>query len=455
MVSHILANPRCAIWAGMGLGKTAGTLTALSALQLVEDGPTLIVAPKRVARSVWPDEAQKWEHLRHLRVIPVIGPEGARRELLSRKADIYAINYDNLPWLANYLGDQWPFTTVVSDESTRLKGFRGSERVSKHGRTFLQLAGGQRARALGRKSFSRVRRWINLTGTPSPNGLKDLWGQTWFLDQGQRLGRTYDAFKRRWFQRSFDGYSIEPLPFAQEQIQDRLRDLCLSLRSEDWFDLEQPIMNTVFVDLPPKARALYRDMERRMFMELEGSPVEAFNAAARTMKCLQIANGAAYVDEHAQTWKEIHGAKIEALESIAEEAAGVPLLVAYQFKSDLARLLKAFPGGRLLSTKKDEDDFNAGKIPLGFGHPKSMGHGLNLQHGSNIGVFFGHWWDLELYQQFIERIGPVRQMQSGYKRSVFVHHIVARNTVDELVLTRMAGKRSVQDILMEAVRRGR
>lgn len=440
MLDHILERPRSSLWVPMGFGKTVVVLTALDMLDLVEPGLTLVVAPMRVARSVWPAEAAKWAHLRGVELSAVIGTEAERIVALKRKASIYTINYDNLPWLADYLGERWPFRKVVADEAVRLKGFR-------------LLQGTKRARVLGRVAHSAVKWWVNLTGTPSPNGLKDLWGQMYFVDAGAALGRTYSAFKERWFRPSYDGYDIVPLPFAREQIEDRLRDTCLSLRIEDWFDVTKPITNTVFVDLPSKARALYRDMERRMFMELDGHKIEAFNAAAKSIKCLQVASGAAYIDAHATFWKEIHSEKLSALESIATEAAGESLLIVYQFKTELARILKAFPKARHIHSKQDEDDWNTGKIPMGVIHPKSGGEGLNLQDGGRTIVFFGHWWNLAEYQQIIGRIGPVRQMQSGHPRSVFVHHIVARDTVDEDVMLRRESKRDVQDILLAAMNR--
>lgn len=448
IIDHELDVPRCGVWAGMGMGKTCATLTTLDHLELVEPGPTLVLAPLRVAASTWPDEAAKWEHLKHLRIAPVLGSPDDRRTALRRPADIYTTNYDNLPWLVEHLGEKWPFRKVVADESTRLKNFRLRQ-------------GGVRAQALGRVAHKKVKRFIELTGTPSPNGLKDLWGQAWFLDAGQRLGRTYDSFEQRWFayQRIKDAVSgrqdIKPiiLPFAQEQIQDRMRDLCISLDARDYFDIREPIVNVVRVELPAKARRLYRDMEREMFMQIGEHEIEAFSAASRTIKCLQIANGAAYTDD-AGTWTEVHDAKIQALDSIVEEAAGAPVLVAYHFKSDLARLQRAFPQGRQLDADpRTISEWNLGRVPILFAHPASAGHGLNLQDGGNILVFFGHWWDLEQYQQIIERIGPTRQAQAGYDRPVFIYHIVATDTVDELVMARRETKRSVQELLLDAMKR--
>lgn len=438
-----LERERSGVWAGMGMGKTVSTLTALDILELIEPGPTLVLAPLRVAASTWPDEAVKWDHLRNIEVSAVVGSPEQRRAALRRQASIYTTNYDNLPWLVEHLGDKWPFRKVVADEATKLKSFRLRQ-------------GGKRAQALGRLAHSKISRFVELTGTPSPNGLQDLWGQAWFLDKGVRLGRTYDSFRQRWFQAipGGDGYQqIRPLPHAQREIEERLRDLCLSLDARDYFDIHQPIVNVIRVDLPSKARQLYRDMEREMFMQIDEHEVEAFSAAAKTIKCLQLANGAAYTDE-AGSWIEVHDAKLQALESVIEEAAGAPVLVAYHFKSDLARLQRAFPRGRVLD--KDPQtirDWNAGKIPVLFAHPASAGHGLNLQDGGNILAFFGHWWNLEEFQQITERIGPTRQAQAGHDRPVFVHHIVAADTVDELVMARRETKREVQDLLLDAMKR--
>lgn len=447
IIDFILGTPRCAIWAGMGLGKTVSALTALDILELTEPGPALVLAPLRVASSTWPDEAAKWEHLHGVRVSAVVGTPAERRAALRRPAEVYATNFDNLEWLVDHCGAAWPFRKVVADESTKLKNFRLCQ-------------GGVRAQALARVAHRKVERFIELTGTPSPNGLQDLWGQAWFLDQGVRLGRSFKAFKSRWFQSIRVGddphaTKLEPLPFAQEQIEDRLRDLCLSLDARDWFDISEPIVNVIRVELPAKARRMYREMEREMFLALDcGTEVEAFNAASKTMKCLQLANGALYTDDTSTAWADVHDAKLQALEDVIEEAAGMPVLVAYHFKSDLARLQRAFPKGRAL----DQDpqtirDWNAGKIPVLFAHPASAGHGLNLQDGGNILVFFGHWWDLEQYQQIIERIGPTRQAQAGHDRPVFIHHIVAADTVDELVMARRESKREIQSLLLEAMKR--
>jgi len=441
MIAHVVATPRCALFAGMGLGKTVTVLTALERLAFVENVyPVLVLAPLRVAQSTWPDEVQKWAHLRHLRVSTIVGDAKTRQAALRAPADIYTTNYENIPWLVETLGGEWPFLAVVADESTRLKSFRSRQ-------------GGKRAQALARVAH-RTPRWVNLTGTPAPNGLQDTWGQAWFLDQGARLGRTFRAFTDRWFRTGWNGFGLEPLSHAQREIEGKLADMCVSMKADDYLELPPLIENTITVTLPARARALYRQMEREMFAELDsGDEIEAFDAASRSIKCLQLANGAAYTDK-AGAWSEVHDAKLDAVDEIVEEASGAPVLVAYHFKSDLARLQRRF-GKRLRVLDKDPGtirDWNAGRIPILAAHPASAGHGLNLQHGGNILVVFGHWWSLEEYQQIIERIGPTRQAQAGLNRPVFLHHIVAADTVDELVMARRRTKASVQDILMNALK---
>lgn len=445
IVDFVLANPRCNLFVPMGAGKTVSTLTAIDILTLIDDVlPVLVIAPLRVASSTWPDEVRKFPHLRHLSVSVITGSTTERRVALRKTADIYCINYENLPWLDEELGENWPFKMVVADECTKLKSFRLSQ-------------GSVRAKALAKHVHKKAKRYVGLTGTPAPNGLKDLWGFQWFVDKGIRLGRSFDAFKSRWFQavqvgNSRFATSLIPLPFAQEQIQDAVRDVCLTIDIQKYFNIKEPIVNVVQVDLPPKARQLYRDMEKEMFLQLGDIEVEAFSAAAKTQKCLQLASGAIYTDEQGN-WEPVHDAKLDALESIIEEANGMPVLVAYHFKSDLARLLKRFPQGKQLDKNPQTiTDWNKGKIPVLFAHPASAGHGLNLQDGGNILAFFSHNWSLEEFQQIIERIGPTRQAQAGHNRPVFIHHIVAKDTLDEVVMARREGKREVQELLMEAMR---
>ena len=444
IVDHILENPRTNLFVPMGAGKTVSTLTALDRLSVLDDVfPALVVAPLRVARSTWPDEVAKWPHLAHLKVSVITGTIHARDKAIDVDADIYCINYDNLEWLVKAIGDRWPFKTIIADEATRLKGFRTRQ-------------GTKRAKALARHAHATPR-YIGLTGTPAANGLEDLWALAWFVDKGERLGLTYKAFIDRWFQTIATGAGFtmtKPLAHAQREIEDKLKDICLSIDLKEYIDIKEPVINTINVELPKPARKIYDQMEREMFAELsKEKEIAAFNAAAKTMKCLQLANGAVYTDENG-AFEDVHDAKLDALESIIEEAAGMPVLVAYHFKSDLARLQKRFRKGRVLDADpKTIRDWNAGKIPVLFAHPASAGHGLNLQDGSNILAFFSLNWNLEERLQIIERIGPARQAQAGYDRPVFIHNIIAKNTIDELVLTRVEGKRDVVDLIMEAMRK--
>lgn len=464
IVDHIVQHPRCAVWAGMGLGKTVSTLTALEAIDALSGDayPALALGPLRVARKVWNEETQKWAHTKDVvSVSKVIGSVDQRTTALKYHAQIYSMNYENVPWLIEHFNGRWPFRTIIPDESRKLKAYRTKQ-------------GGAMTKALAKVAWHpNVKHFIELTGTPSPNGLRDLWGQLWYLDQGQRLGRTYTAFEQRWF-----GYKrirdvLRPgkshvLPVIQQgadaDIHRLVHDLCLSIRAADWFDVKEPINVVVKVELPPFARKLYNEMERKLFIQIENHEVEAFSAGAKTMKLLQLANGAAYLDPDVsndddprnRAFRVTTDAKIEALESVIDEAEGMPIIVAVQFKSDIARLLKAIPGSRLMHSERDEDDFKAGLIPVLIAHPKSAGHGIDgFQDVTNIIAFFGHWWDLELRQQIIERIGPVRQIQSGNDRPVFVYDIVAEDTIDEDVIARHATKRSVQDLLLEATKRRR
>jgi SNF2 family DNA or RNA helicase len=440
MAKFIVTHERCALFVPMGLGKTTSVLMALDALSLVDSGPILVIAPLRVARATWPDEIRKWDRFSQMTISVVCGTPAERSKALAKSAHIHVTNYENLEWLTKYLGDAWPFTTVICDESSRLKGFRLRQ-------------GSVRAKALGKHAHTKIKRFIALSGTPCPNGVKDLWGQAWFLDAGVRLGRTYSAFTDRWFSQSFDGYGLIPHKHAQSEIENLISDICVSLDPKDHFDLKDPIVTTIEVTLPPDAMKKYREMETEMFASFDGEEVEAFNAASRTIKCLQIANGSIYTDETSSTWADVHSEKIKALESIVEEAAGAPILCVYHFKSDLARLLKAFPQGRALDKKPATlADWNSGKIPILFIHPQSAGHGLSLQDGGNILVFFAHWWSLEERMQVAERIGPTRQAQSGYDRPVFIYNIIAKSTVDELVIERIATKKSVQDLLLERIK---
>lgn len=447
ITEHQLGQGRTATFAGMGTGKTVSTLTTLDTLHLCgETHPTLILAPLRVCNSTWPMEAKKWDHLRNIDVVPVTGVEKERLKALKRDVSVYACNYQNIPWLVEHYGAHWPFKTVVADELTRLKSFRLRQ-------------GGVRAQALSKVAHTKIKRFMGLTGTPAPNGVQDLWGQIWMIDAGRRLGKTYTAFKERYFCRSEDGFGIELRhPQAAEEIYNLIRDVCLTIDAKDYFDLKEPIVRTVGVELPPKARKMYQEMKKELVMQLEEHTITAANAAVKTQKLLQLANGAMYVDPtveddsnpKSKKWKEVHDAKIQALESIIYEANGSPVLVAYNFRSDKERILKAFKKAVVLDGETDTlERWNKGRIPILLAHPQAAGHGISLQDGGNIMVFFGHSWSLEDRLQVIERIGPMRQLQSGYDRPVWIYNIVAHNTVDQIVIDRIGTKKTVQDMLLE------
>jgi len=441
----ILDRERCAVWAKPGMGKTALTLAAIAALVLTgEVRRVLIVAPKRVAEDVWRDEMRKWPEFHRVlgNVTCMVGdPKRRLRALKSKNASVYTINFENLPWLEHVLQGQWPFDMVVVDESSKLRGFRTK-------------GGTQRAAVLGRHGYTKTRRFVELTGTPAANNLAALWGQIWFLDAGQRLGLTFEAFKERWFRETQTGpdgagSQLRPTPVALEQISERLSDIALTLDPRDWFDVKEPIYTRIPVTLPDAARRVYDDLEKKMFAELlDGTELMAFSASAKTMKSLQAACGAVYTDPEAKEWTEIHKAKIEALIDLTEEYPE-PMIVAYHFKPDRARILKAIPGSVDLATPRGMAAFKAGDVQVGVGHPDSMGHGVDgLQHVCAAAVFFGHWWDAELREQFIDRIGPMRQLQAGLDKPVMVYDIVAADTIDELVVATHNSKQSVQDALM-------
>ena len=445
IISHILEHPRCAVYAGMGMGKTSATLAALSFLSNLEPVRALVLAPLRVASVTWPDEIAKWGF--PLSVAVCCGTPAERRAALACRAAVTCINYDNIPWLLDELAGECPFTLIVADESTRLKSFK--------------LKGGsKRARALGRLAFRpEIRRFIELTGTPAPNGMADVWGQFYFLDQGARLGRTHTAFMSQYFRqidcRTFTKYEI--CSWAPAAINRKISDLACSLRPEEWFSLDAPVEVPVTVKMPAKAAALYKELCADMRVRLDemgaDDTVTALNAAALSVKCLQLASGAIYVDEKVGTWAEVHDAKIEALKSIISEAAGESVLVVYHFKSDAARILKAIPGARMLDRKPETiREWNRGRIPVLLVHPASAGHGLNLQDGGRILAVFSHWWDLEQYQQVIERIGPTRQAQAGHPRTVYIYQIMTEGTLDAAVVARRKSKKSVQDCLLDACR---
>ena len=414
------------------MGKTVITLTAIADLvSLSEVHKVLVVAPKRVAQSVWMQEAAKWDHTKHLQVVRVLGNAAERRAALAKSADVYVINRENVAWLVEEVGRKWDFDMVVLDELSSFKS-RSS----------------QRWKAI-RKVRSRIKRMVGLTGTPAPNGLIDLWAQIYLLDGGDALEHTLGGYRERYFRPGRCSgtvvYEWVPRRGAEEAIYKRLEGLCVSMKSVDHITMPERVNNLITVPLSAKAKQIYDEMQREALVELQGETITAANAAAVTNKLLQLAQGAVYDDE--KHWHVIHDAKLEALEDIVEEANGRPVLVYYAFKSDLGRLKCCFPDAVELKTDDDVERWNDHQIPMLLAHPDSAGHGLNLQNGGSIMVWFGLTWSLEKYQQ-----ANARLYRQGQKEAVIIHHLIAEGTVDERIMRVLGGKANLQDELMEAVK---
>ncbi len=448
----ILDTPRCNLWAVPGLGKSAISYSVLDILMLMGSNffPALIIAPKKVCDLTWPAEQKKWLDFAGIKVVQILGEADVRDEALMARGDVYLINYDNVPWLTERLKrKKWPFKIVIADEARRLAGFRGEWRVNEHGTRWLQThgAGGVRSKALAMIA-EHVGRWINLTGTPATNGLKDLWGQNWFCDFGERLGNSYGDYMKRWFYENPYSRVVELRhPSCEQEIYSKLADVSMSLRAEDWFDIKQPLVMRREVELPPEARRIYDTMERDFFIQLGDREINAVNAAVLSSKLLQLASGAVYGAE--KSVNHVHDAKIEELKSIVSEL-DEPLLVSYWFKFEIPMLKKAFPEFRVFAGQAEEDAWNKGKIKLMGVHPASAGHGVNLADGGRAIAHFSHSWDLEMKIQVNGRNGVVRQMQAGYDRAVLQYEICAKDTMDEVVLARQTTKASIQDALMAA-----
>ena len=423
--------------------KTVVTLTVINRLINEEFAAAkwLVIAPKRVAQSTWAQEAEKWDHLQDLRIARVLGTEKQRIAALKAPADIYVINRENVVWLVEYLGKDWDFDGIVIDELSSFKSSRS-----------------KRWKALRRVAASALYVY-GLTGTPAPNGYIDLWPEVYLLDSGARLGKTLGQFRTAFFNpgahRGHVVFDWRLKPGAKAQIDKRLSDLCLSMQKDDWIDLPERIFNTVWVNLDRSERQLYDKMQRDQILPLlEGevttdpnydSAIVADQAAQLSGKLLQMANGAVY-DESGNVVR-IHDQKLDALEEIIESCHGAPLLVFYNYKHDLARILERFPQARKLEGEGMIDAWNRGEIPLLLCHPASAGHGLNLQFGSHIIVWFGLTWSLELYQQANDRLHRM-----GQEHGVIVHHIAARSTLDERVLAALSSKSATQQGLLDALK---
>jgi SNF2 family DNA or RNA helicase len=429
-IQHILDHPSAGLFLEMGLGKSVITLTAITELlhNSFEIERVLVIAPLRVADTVWTAEAEKWDHTRHLRISKVLGSKKKRVEALNMPADVYVINRENVEWIVDHYGRSWPFDMVVIDELSSFKS-----------------PSSRRFRAL-RKVLPLINRIVGLTGTPAPNGLIDLWSQIYLLDQGERLGPTITSYRNRYFipgkRRGHIVY--EWIPISEEVIYEKISDICISMKAEDWLDMPQRIDRTVTVTLPPAARARYKQLERDLLLPFSDGDVVANTAAVLAGKLLQLANGAVYDENH--NVREIHKAKLEALGDIIEAANGKPILVFYTYQHDLHRIQKRF-SVRTLESSKDISDWNAGRIPVLLAHPASAGHGLNLQAGGNTIVWFGLPHSLELYEQ-----ANARLYRQGQKENVIIHHLVTEGTIDENVMKALARKALTQNDLMQAVK---
>ena len=439
----------------MSLGKSASTLTAVKRLlDIGETKRVLIVAPLEVAKNTWPDEIAVWEHTKHLDFTVLIGDPAKRQDKARDGASIHIINRELITWLVEFWGEAWPYDMVVWDESSRFKAGKKRSAGSKKPDPKTGKKRPPKLSEFGAICSIRkfVKRIVLLTGTPAPNGLHDLWGQAYVLDFGHRLGATMHAFEGRWFDKGYMGWDMSPRPHAEGEIMGLLKDVMIGLRAEDYIELPPKVMGKVFVDLTPAQMKEYGRFEKTLITETYD--VEAVSKGVLTNKLLQFANGSLYrpIEGTYPVEREvvhIHDAKIDALERIIEEAAGQNILVAYSFKFDLERIKKRFPSAVVFD---DDPDFvknwNDGKIRLGLAHPASIGHGLNLQHGGHIQVWFGLTWSLELYMQFNQRLARPGQANDR----VYIYHILARGTNDETVYEAMNIKGATQNQITQAVR---
>ena len=430
VTEFILNHPIAAVFLEMGLGKSVITLTAINNLLFdsFEVSRILVIAPLRVARDTWPVELEKWDHLADIRYSVAIGTEKQREIALMQKADIYLINRENVEWLIQ--SGLFDFDMVVIDELSSFKSHSA-----------------QRFKAL-RKVRPSVKRIVGLTGTPSPNGLMDLWAEIGILDMGERLGRYIGGFRARYFlpdkRNQQIVFSYKPREEAENAIYEQISDICISMKSMDYLKMPECVMNKVEVNLSDHEMEMYQKLKKDLILPFEDGDIDAASAVALSNKLLQMANGAVY-DENGNV-KSIHDRKLDALEDLIEAANGKPVLVAYWFKHDLERISKRFKVKKL-DTSADIKSWNKGNIPVAVVHPASAGHGLNLQSGGSTLIWFGFTWSLELYQQTNARL-----WRQGQKETVVIHHIVSKGTMDEDVLNALENKNNTQAALIDAVK---
>ncbi|MCI6652369.1 MAG: DEAD/DEAH box helicase [Ruminococcus sp.] len=429
----MIKNPVSAVFLDMGLGKTVVTLTAIN--EMCRDSflvsKVLVIAPLRVARDTWPAEIEKWNHLKGLTYAVAVGTEAERRAALLQNASVYIINRENLCWLIEDSGLPFDFDMVVIDELSSFKSHRAKR--------FKSLL----------KARPRIKRIVGLTGTPSTNGLMDLWAEFRILDLGKRLGRYITHYRQNYFipdkRNGMVVFSYKPLPGAEEAIYKQIDDITISMKAEDYLDMPDCIYNEVKVKLDKKERKVYNTLKKEMVVSIGADEVDASNAAVLSNKLSQLANGAIYSDDKKVI--SIHDRKLDALEDLIEAANGKPVLVAYWFKHDFERIKKRFDV-REIKSSKDIVDWNNGQIPVAVIHPASAGHGLNLQAGGSTLIWYGITWSLELYQQTNARLW--RQGQKS--EAVIIHHIIAEKTVDEQIMAALNRKDKTQSALIDAVR---
>ena len=441
-IDYIKTHPISALFLDMGLGKTVTTLTALRDLMLddMSVSKVLVIAPLRVARDTWPAEVEKWDHLHDLDVSVIVGTVRERTAALNHNAMVYVINRENVKWLVEYYeknGLRWDFDCVVIDELSSFKNHQA-----------------QRFKWL-RKIRPFVKRWIGLTGTPTSNGLMDLWAEIGILDGGERLGRFIGRFRDAYFKAGAMNpqtgvvFSYIPRPGAEEQIYERISDITISMKALDYLDMPECVYVNHEVEMSKPERKLYDQLKTDLIIPTEDGDIDARNAAALSNKLLQMSNGAVY-DENGDA-RVIHSRKLEMLDDLIESANGQPVLIAYWFKHDRARIVEHLieTGYEPRDIRESEDikDWNAGKIPVAMIHPAGAGHGLNIQAGGHILIWFGLTWSLELYQQTNARL-----WRQGQTNTVTIHHIMTKDTVDEDVLAALEAKDVTQEKLIAAVK---
>ncbi|ENY9964189.1 TPA: SNF2-related protein [Clostridioides difficile] len=436
-IRKTIDNNNIGLLLDMGLGKTVCTLTAISELMYdyFDISKVLVIAPLRVARDTWSSEVKKWEHLKHLKVSKVLGSKLDRVRALSTDSDIYIINREMVPWIVDFYKSKWPFDMVVIDELSSFKSNKA-----------------QRFKSL-KKVLPLTKRVVGLTGTPAPNSLIDLWPQMYLLDRGERLGKTITGYKERYFepgQKNYQTgaiYNWQPKDGAEKAIHNKIKDICISLKAEDYLNMPRKIDNKIEIHLDSKTLKYYKELEKEKILELDKDIITASSAAVVANKLLQLANGAIYDND--KKVKEFHREKLEALKEIIDISNGKPIIVFYNYKHDYSRLMKEFKTlkPRTIENSKDIYDWNNGKIQLLLCHPASTGHGLNLQSGGSIIVWFGLTWSLELYQQ-----ANARLYRQGQRETVIIHHLICKGTIDEQVMEALENKDKGQSALLEAVK---